>query len=203
MCNCLRATGFEPAAPIQAHAMTASSLLFAWIRRWTAKGLALLAFLPVTMATFAQELPEYQIKVGFLYNFAVLTDWPQEVGAKLNLCVYGRDPFGPDLDVLNGKKVGVRTLAVQRKSFGESLRSCQIVFVPQRESGLIAGVIETLHDLPVLTVAESSDASHLGVVLNLRMNQGRIGFEVNQGAARRAGLNLSANLLRLALKVLP
>ena len=183
--------------------MTASSLLFAWVRRWGAKGLALLVFLPMTMATFGQDLSEYQIKAGFLYNFAVLTGWPSEVGSKLNLCVYGPDPFGPDLDVLNGKTVGVRKLEVQRKSVGESLQSCQLVFISHREAGHIPRLLEMLRGKPVLTVADSPGATHQGVMLNLLTNQGRIAFEVNQGAARNARLSLSANLLRLALEVLP
>ena len=63
----------------------------------------LLALLCLGLLTYApaaksDDLPEYRLKAAFLYNFAVFTEWPADVGSTLNLCVYGQDPFGEDLD---------------------------------------------------------------------------------------------------------
>ncbi|MEY4100116.1 MAG: hypothetical protein RL300_1287 [Pseudomonadota bacterium] len=173
------------------------------VQRWV-RGLAMtLFFLVGNTPARGQELSEYQIKAGFLYNFAALTSWPVEVGGALNLCVYGRDPFGVELDALKGKMVGQRALVVQRKSVGESLKACQIVFFPVSEAVHISNQIMALQGQPTLTVAESPDAVRLGVMLGLRLSEGRVSFEANQGAARRAGLTLSSKLLRLATEVYP
>lgn len=171
--------------------------------RWGCGLAVTLAFFNGAHLAWGQELAEYQIKAGFLYNFAVLTNWPAEVGGTLNLCVYGRDPFGAELDALKGKSAGQRTLVVQRKSGSESLKACQIVFIPLTEAAHIPHQIAALLGLPVLTVAESPNAARLGVMLNLRLSEGRITFEANQGAARRAGLTLSSKMLRLATEVVP
>ena len=173
------------------------------LRRWVCGLATTLAFVNGAAVAWGQELAEYQIKAGFLYNFAVLTNWPAEVGGSLNLCVYGRDPFGPALDALKGKTVGLRTLVVQRRSGSESLKSCQMVFIPLSEAAHIQHQIAALQGLPILTVAESPEAARLGVMLNLRFSGERISFEANQGAARRAGLTLSSKMLRLATEVVP
>ena len=148
-----------------------------------------------------------QIKVGFLYNFAVLTSWPVSVGPTLNLCIAGRDPFGADLDVLSGKRVGARTLGIKRVGGVDVLNDCQILFIPAGEAARLSRWIEAAHAAPTLTIAESTGAAHRGVMLNLNLNlnqsQGRLTFEANLGAAREAGLTLSARLLRLASEVLP
>jgi hypothetical protein len=150
----------------------------------------------------AEELPEYRLKALFLYNFALFTEWPDEVGGTLNLCVYGADPFGSELDALRGKPVGARSIAVQRKAAGDSLGGCQIVFIAAPAFGTVPRVLEELRGLEVLTVADSPGAATQGIALNLSVVRSKITFEANLPAARGAGLNLSSKLLRLATQVI-
>jgi YfiR/HmsC-like len=162
-------------------------------------GLAgLLAFAP---AARADDLPEYRLKAAFLYNFALFTEWPAEVGGTLNLCIHGNDPFGKELDGLQGKAVGERSLAVQRKAIGESVGSCQVVFIAASSIGSLPRVLEGLRGRPVLVVTDSPGAARQGAALNMAVAQNRITFEANLQAARGAGLNLSSKLLRLATEV--
>jgi hypothetical protein len=53
----------------------------------------------------------------------------------------------------------------------------------------------------VLTVADSPGAAQAGVILNMGLEQNRISFKANLGAARDARLILSSKLLRLATEV--
>jgi len=62
-------------------------------------------------------------------------------------------------------------------------------------------VIGALQDKPVLTVTDSPGASQHGAVLNMNVNDDKVTFEANLIAARKAGLNLSSQLLRLATEV--
>ena len=161
-----------------------------------------LALLSLAPAARADELPEYRLKAAFLYNFALFTEWPPEVGTLLNVCIHGPDPFGKDIDELQGKAVGPRSIAVLRKAVGESLAGCQVVYVaPQAFGGLIR-VLNGVSGRPVLTVADSPGAARQGVSLNMAVAQNRITFEANLQAARGAGLNFSSKLLRLATEVL-
>jgi hypothetical protein len=172
------------------------------IRRWTATILCFAALLSFAAAARADALPEYRIKAAFLYNFALFTEWPAEVGSTLNLCVTGADPFGAELDPLQGKSVGERTLAVLRKAAGAPLGDCQIVFVASTSMGTLPRVLESLRGRPVLTVTESVGAARQGAALNLAVEQNKVSFEANLQAARSAGLNLSSKLLRLATEVI-
>jgi hypothetical protein len=164
--------------------------------------LALLVSLSLGVTARADELPEYRLKAAFLFNFALFTEWPPEVGGIINLCVDGTDPFGKEIDVLQGKAVGSRTIDVQRKHPGESLKGCQIVFIAPSAIGRLPQVLESVRGLPVLTVADSVGAARRGAALNLAVGQNKVSFEVNLQAARAAGLNLSSKLLRLAAEVI-
>ena len=168
---------------------------------WLACGLVLLAG-PVR----ADELPEYRLKAAFVYNFLVFTEWPGATGGtggSLNLCILGKDPFGAEIDGLQGKQAAGRSIALHRRTGTDPLKGCQAVFVAASAIDSLLRVLDSLQGLPVLLLADSPGALRKGVALNMGVALGKVNFEANLGAARSAGLTLSSKLLRLATEVLP
>lgn len=165
---------------------------------WVLSLLRLLSFGPTALG---EGLPEYRLKAAFLYNFALFTEWPAEVGPTLNLCILGQDPFGQEADGLQGKSVGERSIAVQRKASNESLNGCHLVFIAPSAIADLPRVLDRLHGSPVLTVADTPGAASQGVTINMTVVQNKITFEANLKAARAAKLTLSSKLLRLATEV--
>lgn len=163
--------------------------------------MALLALFAWAPACFANAPSEYRLKAAFLFNFLSFTEWPANVGNSLQLCVYGPDPFGEDLDKLQGRAVGPRTVATRRVASLEGLAGCQAIFVTRPVIGNLDRLLAGLGREPVLTIADSPDATRSGVALNLSTERNKVTFEANLVAARAQGLNLSAKLLRLATEV--
>jgi hypothetical protein len=162
-------------------------------------GLALIAFAP---AAPSDDLPEYRLKAAFLYNFALFTEWPADIGSTLNLCVYGRDPFGEEIDALQGKAVGDRRMVVRRITSVAALTACQVVFIADSSGDAISRVLSTLRGATVLTIADAPGAARQGVALNMNVVKNKITFEANLTAARAANVKLSSKLLSLATEVL-
>jgi YfiR/HmsC-like len=152
--------------------------------------------------TPSQDLPEYRLKAAFVYNFLLFAEWPADASATLELCIHGSDPFGKEIDALQGKAVGSRTITLRRTTGTDSLRSCRAVFIAASAIDQLPRLLENLRGRPVLTLADSSGAMHQGVALNMLLAQDRVVFEVNLQAARSAGLGFSSKLLRLATEVL-
>jgi hypothetical protein len=161
--------------------------------------LALIAFAP---AVLSDDLPEYRLKAAFLYNFALFTEWPADTNPTLNLCVYGRDPFGEEIDALQGKAVGDRHIAVRRVTSVNALSVCQIVFIADPSGDGISRVLTSLRGATVLTITDTPGAAKQGVALNMSVVKDKITFEANLTAARAANLKLSSKLLSLATEVL-
>lgn len=149
----------------------------------------------------ADTLSEYRIKAAYLINFASFTEWPDEVGNTLNLCVYGPDPFGAELDRFQGRNVGGRGLRVTRVSSVDRLGACQVVFITRPAIDNLLRVLDNVGGRPVLTVADSPGAMRQGVILNMGTRQSVVTFDANLAAARDSGLNLSSKLLNLASEV--
>lgn len=174
--------------------MSGRSVRFAW-------AVAMGSLLAIAPRVHAAELPEYRLKAAFVYNFALFTEWPHESGDRLFVCVLGQDPFGREIDALDGKVVGRRLIAIRRQGIEQPVDECDIVFVPRSSIDHLPRLLTRLQGSPVLTVADSPGAAAKGVALNMVVNDGRVTFEANLKTVRAANLRVSSKLLRLATKV--
>ena len=83
-------------------------------------------------------LSEHRVKAVFLFNFSKFVEWPPSAFAAADapfvIGVFGRDPFGSDLDdVARGETVNGRPLLVRRVQTAQDAAACQILFIPQSE----------------------------------------------------------------------
>lgn len=151
-------------------------------------------------AALPQAAPEYELKAAFIYNFALFVDWPIEVrkAGPFLLCVTGRDLFGPAFDSLEGKPVKSQKLAVRRIDGLQGLDDCHILYIAPAEELRLGRILEQIGVRPILTVSDAEGWSGRGVMINLERKQGRLTFDVNLDAVKRARLDMSSRLLRLA-----
>ena len=164
-------------------------------------GVALSGGQAVALAQKA-SVGEYELKAVFLFNFVKFVKWPPkafpDAKAALTIGILGDDPFAGTLErTIHGETVGGRVLRMHRSPRIEELRTCQIIFVSKSERSRVNELVAALRGAAVLTVGESEQFSHQGGVITLLMQKGRVGFEINVAAGRRAGLEISSKLLRL------
>jgi hypothetical protein len=150
-----------------------------------------------------QVLDEYQVKAAFLYNFAKFVEWPPEAfkTAKdpILVCVLGHNPFGNALEeTIHGKSIAGRPFAYRQVSDAESASGCQILFVGATESKHLRLLLDNLKPMGVLTVGEAQGFAADGGVINFKLDDGRVHFEINVDAAEQERLHISAKLLSLA-----
>lgn len=148
------------------------------------------------------QLPEYDVKAAYLFNFAKFIEWPIDrfdgPGTPLRLCVFGSDPFGDALQGLEGKTVRERrivTISIRKTS---RARDCHILFVPRREFRLIDEVLEEAGAGGVLTVTEMEDEAATRGIINLIQRGQRVVFQIAPSRAEDSGLRISSRLLQLA-----
>jgi len=143
-----------------------------------------------------------RIKAAFLYHFAQFSTWPEEVlgdaATPIRLCILGKDPFGSALEQLQGKTVHNRPLEIRHLPAGTSAQGCHVVFMGPMPERVLQASLAQLQHRPVLTVGEGEEFLKQGGIVRLVEEKNRVRFEINVMAARRAGLQLSARLLRLA-----
>lgn len=160
----------------------------------------------VALLASAPALPaagEYQVKAVFLFNFARFVDWPAvtfvSASAPFTLCVYGDDPFGPDLDaVVNGESIGGRAIVVRRLRELRDVAQCQIVFIARSADRELESVVAAVDRRATLTVSDLEGAARRGAMVRMLTVNGKIRLRINVEAVRAAHLSMSSNLLRAA-----
>jgi hypothetical protein len=148
---------------------------------------------------------EYQTKAAFLFNFAKFVDWPQrkftEPDSPLIIGVVGSDPFGGLLEeAVQDKRVNSRTVTICRVETLEELRKCHIVFVSRSEAERLGPILSEVRGDNVLTVGETDKFISHGGIINFVMVGDTVRFEINDSAARHAGLKISSKLSSLAVQ---
>jgi hypothetical protein len=150
----------------------------------------------------ALAFDEYQVKAAYLYNFAKFVEWPSAAfstpDAPLVIGVYGEDPFGPALDALvRDKTVKGRRCVIRRSVRMRDLRSSHVVFVGASQEPA-AQALKELEGTSVLVVGEHADLLENGGMVLFSVDDGRVVFTIHVGAAAKAHLTISSQLLRLA-----
>ena len=146
---------------------------------------------------------EYQIKAAFLLNFTRFIEWPApntaDAAAPFSICIAGDDPFGPALNqIVEGETVGSRPIVI-RRIHAEAPSSCAILYVSKDEKN-IAGIIAVAGP-GTLTVGEGDAFLDQGGMIAFVLENRRVRFNIDQTAARKAGLKLSSRLLSVARSI--
>lgn len=157
----------------------------------------------VTGGVRADQASENSLKAGFIYNFAQFTEWPADGNPQFVICTLSRNPLNGQLSLLNRRRIGERTLEVRSGISNTGWRDCHLLFIPQEDAERAVPILRSASNYPLLTIGDFADFAQSGGHIELRENERRLQFEINQGAAQRAGLKLSSQILKLAIKVRP
>ena len=144
---------------------------------------------------------EYQVKAAFLYNFAKFVQWPQaaDKSQPLTVCVFGDAAFGDVLQqMVGGKSVQGRDVAVRRLRAGDDSRACQILFISAADARHTAELLAGASGAPVLTVGETTPFRREGGLVRFYVEGNRLRFQINANGAQQAGLKISSQLLGIA-----
>jgi hypothetical protein len=163
--------------------------------------------LPWTPPASAQEPNplEYRVKAAYLLTFARDAEWPPTAFANptspVTVCLFGRDPFGRQLDeTLDGRRVSGRLFRVVR-SARPGGEVCHVAFLGQRSEAIREAWLKALQGEPTLTVGESTDFARAGGMIGFVLADETVRFEINVDAVETAGLQISSRVLTLATRL--
>ena len=176
------------------------------LARLAAVALGVVSYGLPTLQAQGSKPTEYQVKAVYLYNFGKFIGWPtkaaQSKGESFAVCVLGQDPFGSALDaVLRGETIGGAPIVARRIPKPQDAMSCRVLFISTSEENQLEEVLAALDKTSVLTVSDIVQFAKRGGMVRFFLDGNKVRFEVNLPAAQRVGLNLSSELLKLAVAV--
>lgn len=161
----------------------------------------------------APQVRENKIKAAFLYNFLKFIDWPQDKvidsNDKMVLSVIGKNIFGNSFDAISKKNVNGKELVIKHFPDYKQLTSAQkdqicnshLLFISNSEQPHLKDILNLVNDKSVLTVADMKQFLENGGHINFIVRE-KVNFEINLSTAKKAGLKLRAQLLKVAYRVI-
>jgi hypothetical protein len=149
---------------------------------------------------------ERRVKAAFLYKFLGYTDFPPsafaDAATPLTIGVIGADELAVELArVVAGRMVNNRAVEVRELRESDAAARVHLLFVGGADTQRVGRVVHQAGGA-MLVVTECENGLQLGSVINFRIIDERVRFDVSLDAAERNGIKLSSRLLTVANRVL-
>lgn len=189
--------GLEPPSTLRTGLLTALGLMLLMLATSVA---------PIFAAAHEPSPLESQVKAAMLYKFLGYVDWPPEAFASPELpyriYVLGSTDIEQELrTITESRTVNERPIKVLRVRNPRRIRNPHMVFVSRHSEEYLPQLVEMAEQQNFLIVTESDDGLAPGGVINLRLVDGRVGFDVSLPEAHKSQIKLSARLLAVASSV--
>ncbi|MBC8097759.1 MAG: YfiR family protein [Akkermansiaceae bacterium] len=158
------------------------------------------------LAADASSVKEYQVKAAFVYNFMKFVEWPAKrfdhTNSPLIIAVAGKSPMFDTLALaIKGRRMNGRELLLKQVATPEAARAAHVLFVAAGQDEQLDGWLREMAGSSVLTVGESETFGKRGGMINFLLESDKVRFEINLDSANGEGLQISAQLLKLATTV--
>lgn len=183
------------------------------MRRSQIARIILLACLSVSLHAFSSSpdatiegAAETQIKAAMLYKFLGYTDWPATSFAgehsPYRIWVLGASHIHKELRELTaGRKVNNRPIKVFKTATIHRITRPHVVFVGRGAEQSLPLLAKLAEQHSFLIVTEDDQGLIPGSTINLRLLDGRIGFDISIAYAQKNNLRFSARLLSVASSI--
>lgn len=147
--------------------------------------------------------PERRVKAAFLYKFLGYTEFPAsafaDATAPVVIGVAGADELAAELTrIVAGRTVQGRTIAVRVLREADAAAGVHLLFVGGSDSARMRSLLKAAQPAPMLVVSEADDGLQQGSVINFRVVDERVRFDVSLDAAEKNSVKLSSRLLSVA-----
>jgi hypothetical protein len=147
-----------------------------------------------------------RMKAAFLYKFLAYIEWPSQAFADstgpLVVGVLGHDAAVDEIkEVIGERLVNGRAVMVRRFRDGDTLSGTHVLYVTRPERERIAALAATARASATLLVTDVEGALAHGSMINFRVQDGNVRFDIALDTAERAGLRISSRLLAVAQTV--
>jgi len=175
-----------------------------WRNRLLALAMMLFAFSCLAVGSqqgVTTPVLERSVKAAFLYKFLGYMEFPADPGPSLVVGVLGADEVAAELaQIATGRNVGNRSISVRKLGEGDALTGLNLLFVGG-DAALPEAVQRAAEKNGTVVVSERDNGLQNGSVINFRLVDDRVRFEVSLPAAERCNVRLSSRLLSVAYYV--
>lgn len=165
---------------------------------------------------YADEQPaqmyEQKIKAGLVYNLLKYTEWPKTSNAqydatksaeistaiKLQICLFGDDPFDGYLSPLEGRTAQQATITIIHITQVQETERCNAVIIHRNQAQQLNQLLQFLHGKNVLTISDIAKFAEQGGMVEMTRQDEKVALHINKSSIDDTKLIIDARMLKLA-----
>ncbi len=144
---------------------------------------------------------ERDMKAALIYNFSIYTAWPEVNSNSFNVCTFEDDEENINASLLESKKINGKPIHFKVIRDAADVKTCQVLYLEEARQIYNSKYSQLIDKLAILTVSESSHQLDSLGIINIKLENKKYNFTINNQAAKQLNLMVSSKLLRLATKV--
>ncbi|MBN1250890.1 MAG: YfiR family protein [Bacteroidales bacterium] len=154
-----------------------------------------------------EKLEPELIKSAYINNITKFIEWPQNAFnfsmSPFILGIFGNEQLIPHLSLtLRNKKIKGRNWKLELYHTPEEIKHCHLIFLSHLKNSEIEYLIDYLKNKHILTIGDNiKNFCEIGGMINLIGEIPNLGFEINQKVIQKEELNISSELLDLAILI--
>lgn len=154
----------------------------------------------------ANSALERSVKAAFLYKFLGYTEFPAAAfgdgAAPFAIGVVGADDMVAELNrIVSGRTVNNRPVVIRSLRESEVPGAVHLLFIAGWDNARVARLLKAGAPGPMLVVTECEDGLQQGSVINFKIVEQRVRFDISLEAADKYNVKLSSRLLTVANQV--
>lgn len=147
----------------------------------------------------AVDARQANLAAAYVFNFMKFIGWPATSSVEgLEVCFSGADDIRMALtDAVRDKSVGERRISVRAVAQANGYSGCDLLYVDSSSTLRLPSQSSE----GILTVGDSPTFTASGGIIRLYVDNNRLRFIINVDHAKRARLQVSSHLLKLATRI--
>ncbi|MDO8342268.1 MAG: YfiR family protein [Cellvibrio sp.] len=161
----------------------------------------------ISSQALASDPPqEYQVKAAMTYKFLGYSEWPptQFDGPHSPYRIWVLDSTATKNElqrIVAHRIINGRSIEVYSATTVNQIDNAHIVFVARDMEFLLPRLSRRARKNAYLVVTENEHGLVEGSTINLRLVNGRVGFDISLNSAQSCGITLSSSLLSIAVSI--
>lgn len=149
--------------------------------------------LTIWMTCTHAQAQESKFKALFLYKFSEYIEW-QALENKVTIGVLGESDVFDHLSDFAKTRQSIKVIGISNPS---QIDQCQILFIPKAQSGEIKNFVSAVGGKSILMVCDDQKYATKGGDICFYLNQGKLGFTINETSIKNKNMIASSKLLSL------
>ncbi len=158
-------------------------------------------FISITLSTMNAQTAIEKVQASFIASFMRYIQWPQQESLKnFNIGILGNNSLiASELQkIVSGKNIGLATVNVKVVNEAEDLKDCQVLFIPKGRIPKAKKELTSLESSPILTVTEEQNYTPDLAVINFKVVNSKLTFQLNNDIASSKKILVSNKLAQMA-----